>query len=109
MPLLSNFGLEYAIKKFRGGPVKLNGTYQFLDYADDVNLLGDNIHRHIDVNHDMKLKNRSLESVALFICLGKLVTNQNFIQEENKRRLIRAMLATILSRTFRLFFCCLKT
>jgi hypothetical protein len=39
-PLLFNFALEYAIRK--AGP-KLNGTHQLLVYADDVNLLGDNI------------------------------------------------------------------
>jgi hypothetical protein len=38
-PLLFNFALEYAIRK----GLKLNGTQQLLAYADDVNLLGDNI------------------------------------------------------------------
>jgi hypothetical protein len=43
-PLLSNFALEYAIRKVRENQVgpKLNGTHQLLAYADDVNLLGDN-------------------------------------------------------------------
>jgi hypothetical protein len=37
--------LEYAIRKFQENQVglKLNGTHQILAYADDVNLLGDNI------------------------------------------------------------------
>jgi hypothetical protein len=37
--------LEYAIRKFQANQVvlKLNGTHQILAYADDVNLLGDNI------------------------------------------------------------------
>jgi sorting nexin-29 len=45
-PLAFNFALEYAIRKFQENQVglKLNGTHQLLAYANDVNLLGDNMH-----------------------------------------------------------------
>jgi hypothetical protein len=44
-PWLFNFALEYAIRKVQENQagVKLNGTHKLLAYADDVNLLRDNI------------------------------------------------------------------
>jgi hypothetical protein len=44
-PLLLNVTLEYAIRKVQENQMrlKLNGTHQLLAYADDVNLLRDNI------------------------------------------------------------------
>ena len=45
-PLLFNFVLEYAIVRIYVNQecLKLNGTYQFIVSADDVNILGRNIH-----------------------------------------------------------------
>jgi len=46
LPLLFNFALECAIKRVQVNQdgLKLNGTYQLLAYADDVNILGGSVH-----------------------------------------------------------------
>ena len=44
-PLLFNFALEYAIRNVQETNLGLdmNGTHQILTYADDVNLIGNDI------------------------------------------------------------------
>jgi hypothetical protein len=117
--------------------LKLNGTHQLLAYADDVNLLGDNI-RAIKDNRDILIdaskevgleinvektkyvllsrhqnvsQNRSIKiarCVTIQIFGNVRIKNQNLIQEEIKRRLNSGMLATIRSRIFCLLVCCRK-
>jgi hypothetical protein len=44
-------------------------------------------HQIAGENHDIKIGNRSFESVAQFRYIGTTITNQKLVQEEIKRRL----------------------
>jgi hypothetical protein len=46
LTLLFNFALEYAIRRVQANQesLKLIGTHQLLDYANDANILGGSIH-----------------------------------------------------------------
>jgi hypothetical protein len=44
-------------------------------------------HQNAYKNCDVKVANRSFENVSQFRYLGTIVTNQNLIEEESKRRL----------------------
>jgi hypothetical protein len=63
-PLLFNFALEYAIRKIQENQVrlKLNATHQVLAYADDVNLLGDNIYYNGKIKLEYRSKSRPKNS-----------------------------------------------
>jgi transcriptional regulator CtsR len=92
------------------------GHNQLLAYADDVNLVWDNIdtikknmetlidaskevgleikrsiyssrHQNVGQNRDIKIADGSFENVTQFKYLGATVTNQNLIQKKIKRRL----------------------
>jgi len=69
-PLLFNFALEYAIREVQETNLGLdiNGTHQVLAYADDVNLIGDDI-RTIERNEDVLLN--ACKDISLVVNTGK--------------------------------------
>jgi hypothetical protein len=99
--LLFNFALECATWKAQEKQegLKLNGTYQLLAYADDVNKkVGLEVNsektkymlmsrKKAGQKHSIKIANKSFKDVAKFKYLGKALTDQNCMQEDIKSRL----------------------
>jgi rRNA pseudouridine-1189 N-methylase Emg1 (Nep1/Mra1 family) len=79
MLLLSNYALEYAIRKIQENKqeLKMNGTHQLLVYAADDNLLGQNINIIkqnadvlLDVNREVGLEvNAQKTNTRIYSCL----------------------------------------
>jgi hypothetical protein len=70
-PLLSNFALEYDIRKIQENQVglKLNGTHHLLAYADDSSLLGDNINT---INKNTEILIDASKEVSLEVNVEKI-------------------------------------
>jgi hypothetical protein len=66
LPMLFDFALEYSIRKVQENQLglKLNRTHQLLSYADEVNLLGDNIH---SIKRNTETLNEANKQVGLEI------------------------------------------
>jgi hypothetical protein len=92
-PLLFNFALEYAIRKVQENRegLELNGTYQLLAYADDVNLLGDNMHiikknaeGLLDASKEICLEGNSEKTKYMFLPRHQTAGQSNNIIVANK-------------------------
>ena len=86
-PLLFNFALEYAIGRVQENRIGLdmNGKYQMLVYADDVNMLGENL-QTIRGNTEIFIK--ASKDVGLEVNSDKtkyMITSrqQNIVQNQN--------------------------
>jgi hypothetical protein len=66
-------------------------------------------HQNAGQNHNIKMGYRSFENVAQLKYLGTIITNQNLIGEEIKRRLNSGNACYHSVQNFGRLACCLKT
>jgi len=94
-PLLFNIALEYAIRKVQEANLGLdmNGTHQVLAYADDVNLIGDDI-RTVERNADMLL------NACMDIGIGVNTRKTKYMEIECHRGMIANAYIKVVSNSY---------